>query len=235
MNTVLILFLVAVIIISIFMVAKYYNPDYLIRKSKSLFMKSSRESIPADSLDLPGSSRYYYECWLYINGNSPIYSANVLFNRGNDLVVTLIGSTLNIYVNVKGEGKGEGVNETTGVLDLTGLTPLTSISDFPFQKWTQLVIYVDGSSMDVYLDGKLIKNVKNNTAISVTPSDNITYGNKFTDGQITRFRRPAESINPQKVWNSFMMGSGENRSASDYHLTAEITKNKKKRAEQQLF
>jgi hypothetical protein len=234
MNTVLILFLVAVIIISIFMVAKYYNPDYLIRKSKSLFMKSSlgRESIPADSLDLPGSSRYYYECWLYINGNSPIYSANVLFNRGNDLVVALIGSTLNIYVNVT--GKSTGVNES-GVLDLSGLTPLTSISDFPFQKWTQLVIYVDGLSMDVYLDGKLIKNVKNNTAISSKSDENITYGNKFTDGQITRFRRPAESINPQKVWNSFMMGSGENRSASDYHLTAEITKNKKKRAEQELF
>lgn len=232
MNTVLILFLVAVIIISIFMVAKYYNPDYLIRKSKSLFMKSSRESIPADSLDLPGSSRYYYECWLYINGNSPIYSANVLFNRGNDLVVALIGSTLNIYVNVT--GKSAGVNES-GVLDLSGLTPLTSISDFPFQKWTQLVIYVDGLSMDVYLDGKLIKNVKNNTAINAKSDENITYGNKYTDGQITRFRRPAESINPQKVWNSFMMGSGENRSASDYHLTAEITKNKKKRAEQQLF
>ena len=232
MNTVLILFLVAVILISIFVVAKYYNPDYLIRKSKSLLTKSSRESIPADSLDIPGSTRYYYECWLHINGNAPIYSANVLFNRGKDLVVALTGSTLNIYVNVTA---GAEVN-ADGLLDLSGgLKPIASISDFPFQKWTQLVIYVDGMSMDIYLDGKLIKNVKNSTAINVTADAAITYGNKYTDGKITRFRRPAESTNPQKVWNSFMMGSGENRSISDYHLTAEITKNKKKRVEQQLF
>ena len=233
MNTVLILFLVAVILIALFMFVRYYNPDFLIREPKPL-MSSSRAEIPVGNIDMPGAVRYYYESWIYINGNAPIHSANVLFNRGSDLVVVLMGSTLNIYVNVNSAG-GSGVN-SEGVLDLSGgLKPIASIPDFPFQKWAQLVIYVDGLSMDIYLDGKFVKNAKNATTINVTVDKPIQYGNKYTDGKITRFRRPAESVNPQKVWNSYMLGSGENTSVSDYHLNAQVTKNKHVRIDQRIF
>ena len=233
MNTVLIIFLVAVIVISIFAAIKYFNPDYLIRDSKKLLNSAGQTEIKAEMIDMPGSSRYFYEGWFYIHHNAPIYSVNVLFNRGNDFVVGLLGSSLNVYVNTK-SGGGNGVN-SNGVLDTSGVNPIVSIPDFPFQKWAQVVVYVDSMTLDVYLDGKLVKTAKSPIPVGVNPDDSISYGNKYTVGDVARFRRPAESINPQKVWNSYMMGSGQNNSASQYHLNAQITKNKQVRVNQRLF
>jgi hypothetical protein len=224
---------VVVILIALFIILKQFNPDYLIRDSKPLLSSNGQVEIKAELLDFPGSSRYFYEGWLYIQNNAPVYSVNVLFNRCNDLVVGLLGSTLNIYVNTTLKG-GSGVNND-GILDTSGITPIISIPDFPFQKWVQLVVYVDGMTIDAYLDGRLIKSVKNATPIGVIPENAIKYGNKYTLGNITRFRRPAESVNPQKVWNSYMLGSGQSNSASQYHLNAQLTKNKQVRVDQRLF
>jgi hypothetical protein len=94
---------------------------------------------------------------------------------------------------------------------------------------------VDGMTVDVYLDGKLVKTAKNSVPVGVNASDSIKYGNKFTVGDVARFRRPAENTNPQKVWNSFMMGSGQSLTASDYHLNAQLTKNRQVRVNQRLF
>lgn len=223
MNTLLIILLVMVIIISIFVVFQGFDLSYLIRDSKPLLNPKGQTNIELGLIDMPGSSRYYYEGWFYIHHNAPVYSLNVLFNRGNDFVVGLLGSTLNVYVNTNLNG-GKGVN-SDGVLDTSGVKPIVSIPDFPFQKWAHIVIFVDGLIVDVYLDGKLIKSVKNTIPINVNPSNPIQYGNKYTVGEITRFKRPAQSINPQGVWNSYMRGSGQGSSSSDYNVYAQLTKN----------
>lgn len=242
MNNVLIIFLVVVLLIAIFMAIQFYNPNYLIRNSKSLNVfndnASSRFTIPVSLIDLPGSSRYYYEGWVYIQSNDPVYSEHVIFNRGNNFVMTLMGSTLNIYV--KNSNKSTQDISANGVLnpednDKLKLHRLLSVSNFPFQKWTQFVINVNGQSVDFYLDGKFVNHVKSPNTIIVNEDDPITYGNQYTNGNIARFKRPAASINPQGVWSDYMLGSGQNYSVSDYHADAQITKNKQVRTEQRLF
>ena len=233
MNYVLIMFLIFVIVLAIYIVAQIYNPDYLIRDAVSLNIANSSQSvIPVAQIDNPGSARYFYETWIYINANMPINSQNVLFNRKNDFVVTLNGSTINVFINVT-SGGGAGVS-SAGVLDTTGITPLLSIPNFPFQKWAQVVINVDGTSVDFYIDGKYVQNVKSSKMIGASTTDTITYGNQYTTGKLTRFRRPATSINPQGVWSSYMLGSGQNTSITNYHVNAQITKNKQVRIDQRL-
>jgi hypothetical protein len=242
MNTFLIIFLVFVIIIAIYFAVQVFNPSYLIRESVSLNILSSKDtkssvqsSIDAKIIDNPGSVRYFYETWLYIHTNEPLKTENVLFNRGNNFVVTLKGSTLNVYVN---NNSTDATVLSSGVLELGKSSPITllaSIPNFPFQKWAQLVIHVDGLSVDLYLDGKFVQNVKSDKPIATNTKDPITYGNQYTIGSITRFRRPATNINPQGVWNSYMLGSGQTRSITDYHLNAQITKNKGIRVDQRLF
>jgi hypothetical protein len=238
MNTVLIVFLVVVIIVAIIVVIQYYNPGYLIMSPKSL-NAPSQSIINASQLESPGSVRYYYTGWVFINSNSPISSANVLFNRGNDFVVALTGSTLGIYINTKSksapysDGSGNGVS-AAGVLDTSGLFPLLTVPNFPFQKWCQLVINVDGTTVDLYIDGKFVQTVQSSKPISTNTADNITYGNQYTVGHIVRFSRPATSINPQGVWNSYMLGSGQSYTLTDYHLDAQLTKNKNVSMQQRL-
>lgn len=233
MNGVLIAFLVLVIIFSIYMVVQYFNPSYVIRKATPLKIANGKQyNIDVSELDNPGSNRYFYEGWFYIDSNESISTENVLFNRGKNFVVTLKGSTLNLYVNVT----GSGVSEISGVLDNSSKTPpLLSLSSFPFQKWCHLVINVDGLSVDLYIDGKFVKNAKSQSAISTNTTDPITYGNQYTVGRVTRFRRMTTSINPQGVWNNYMLGSGENTSISDYHINAQLIKNQNVRVDQRII
>ena len=242
MNAVLIVFLVFVIIFAIYLVAQFYNPGYLIKNSTPLNIlnsttpsNSAQTIIPVALIENPGSVRYFYEGWFFINTNAPIHTANVLYNRGNNFVVALTGSTLNVYINTTaGTSSSKGVN-TSGILDTTGLTPLISVPNFPFQKWCQLVINVDGTVVDLYIDGKFVQNVQSPTPINTNTTDPITYGNHYTVGHVARFRRPEASINPQGVWGSYMNGSGQDYSITDYHLNAQVTKNKRVTFDQRLI
>jgi len=242
MNTVLIIFLVFVIILAIYLVAQFYNPNYLIKNSAKLNISNTstpssatQTIIPVTSIDNPGSVRYFYEGWFFINTNAPIQTANVLFNRGNNFVVTLTGSTLNLYINTTATNSSSKGVSSVGVLDTNGLTPLISVPNFPFQKWCQLVINVDGTSVDLYIDGKFVQNVKSSTLINANLTDPISYGNQYTIGHVARFRRPDTSINPQGVWSSYMNGSGQNYSITSYHLNAQVTKNKHVTIDQRLI
>jgi len=242
MNTVLILFLTVIIIIAFYLATVFYNPNYLIRSSAPLNIlnptnpgTSKQSVIELQNIDYPGSVRYYYAAWIFIHSNDPVHTQNVIFNRGNNFVVTLAGSTLNIFAN--NNPNSDSKVSDSGVLDLGGkpISLLASIPNFPFQKWAQFVINVDGMSIDVYVDGKFVQNVKSPSTIITNEKDSITYGNKHTIGHITRFKRPAESINPQGVWSDYMIGSGQNQSVTDYHVNARIKKNSQVRTEQRLF
>ena len=239
MNIVLILFLVSVILIAIYVVAQIYNPSFLIRDSRSLNIANkdttnvTQPNIPIENIDNPGSVRYFYEGWFFINGNEPVKSCNILFNRGRNFIAALTGSTLNVYVNVADNDKDKV--KSNGTMDASGLTPLLSVQNFPFQKWCHLVINVDGTTVDLYIDGKFVKTVSSKTQINTNTTDPISYGNQYTIGHVARFRRVASSINPQGVWSSYMNGSGQGYSVSNYHVNARITKNDQIRIDQRLI
>lgn len=231
MNTLLIGLLVIVILVAVGFAVSYITSDYLIRDSTKLNTNTnSPVTIEPSQIDSPGSSRYYYEGWFYIKSNQTPQNENIIFNRGGDFIVTLKGSTLNLYVNAD-----SNKIMSTGAFNSSGLTPLISIPNFPFQKWAQLVINVDGMSVDMYIDGRFVKNILSPNIISSNAHVPITYGNQFTVGSFARFRRPAISINPQGVWNHYMQGSGQDQSLTNYHLNAIVTKNERQTLNQRLF
>jgi archaellum component FlaG (FlaF/FlaG flagellin family) len=232
MNSVLIVFLVAVILIAILVIAQIYNPSFLIQDSRSLRIDKDgvQQNISIENIDNPGSVRYFYEGWFFIDANEPVKSCNILFNRGSNFIASLTGSTLNIYVNVD-----KSKVKPNGTVDASGLTPLLTVQNFPFQKWCHLVINVDGTTVDLYIDGKFVKNTNSQSQINTNNTDPISYGNIYTLGHFTRFRRVASSINPQGVWSSYMNGSGQGYSISNYHVNAQITKNKQTRIDQRLI
>lgn len=218
MNTLLIIALVVIIIITLVVTLMYYAAVYLIQDAVSLNIGKDKQSvIESTKLELPGSSRYYYEGWFFITSNQKVYDHNILFNRGTDFVVTLKESMLHLYVN------GGKTNNETGVFDPNGASLLMSVPNFPFQKWAQLVINVDGMSVDLYIDGKFVQNKMHSTIINSTASTSITYGSQFITGKVARFNRLASNINPQTVWNHFMAGSGQSQSLTDYRLNAIVT------------
>jgi len=104
---------------------------------------------------------------------------------------------------------------------------------YPFQKWAYIVINVDGANIDIYLDGRLIAN--RTATVAFIGSDSLVVGNQYMDGRVAHFNRYGFNMNPQDVWNKYMYGSGQNDSASNYHVKVGVLKNNVQKNEFKLF
>ena len=88
------------------------------------------------------------------------------------------------------------------------------ISDFPLQKWVNLIISFNGSAMDVYVDGKLMKSCVVNTGSRIQETQSIVLGDdsesvKSNDvGFITNVKLKAAPIAPQEAWDIYSQGFG---------------------------
>lgn len=85
------------------------------------------------------------------------------------------------------------------------------IADFPLQKWVNLIISFNGSAMDVYVDGKLVKSCVVNMGSKLNETQKITLGDatKSEDvGFITNVKLKAAPIAPQEAWDIYSQGFG---------------------------
>jgi hypothetical protein len=85
------------------------------------------------------------------------------------------------------------------------------IADFPLQKWVNLIISFNGSAMDVYVDGKLVKSCVVNNGSKLSETQKIILGDatKIEDvGFITNVKLKASPIAPQEAWDIYSQGFG---------------------------
>jgi len=227
MNIFIIGILVIIILFALYYASLYYNLDYIIKKGTPL-KQDTQLSFASTEIDAPASIRYFYEAWIYIDSNMPVDKFHILFNRSTDFVVSLKGSSLYMH-SIGGKiDAGEYVPDASSVsFEIT--------KQFPFQKWCHLVLNVDGPRIDAYIDGKLFRSKDMGVALPVSSTAAITVGNKRTEGKITRFRRTGGNISPEGVYTSYMVGSGESMSASDYGVSVGFMKNDTVRREIKLF
>lgn len=208
--------MIAILALVIYIVYTYvYMTSIIINKPIDLKV-SKQMSYDAAKMKQPGSTRYYYECWLYIDYNFPTDKEHVIFNRGAYLIVILTGSELSIWEG--GEVPNTGLyvkqpkdpnnpnNQKAGTVNGTKI--LTLSTSFPFQKWVQIVISVDGATIDAYLDGKLVKTVTNKR-LGTDNTTPITAGNSYTIGKMNQFSYWPNTIDPQTVWNKYIQGNGQ--------------------------
>jgi len=84
------------------------------------------------------------------------------------------------------------------------------IADFPLQKWVNLIVSFNGSAMDVYLDGKLVKScvVERGSQLSTTQSIVLGDKDKKEFGFITNVKLKTTPIAPQEAWDIYSEGFG---------------------------
>jgi hypothetical protein len=121
----------------------------------------------------------------------------------------------------------------------TTCTPdITITSNFPIQKWTYIVVNVDGNFVDLYLDGKLVKSIKLLcTPTSPAKSDNIELGTGF-DALVADFKRWSTPLTPQDVWTNYMSGNGGNslkKALSAYGMNVALIKDDVEQTKFALF
>ena len=85
------------------------------------------------------------------------------------------------------------------------------VSNIPIQRWVCLIVSIYGRTLDIYLDGKLVRTcVLPSVSVALANQNqltNIEIGGGF-DGFITSIRYKAQPVNPQEAWNTYTDGYG---------------------------
>ena len=112
-----------------------------------------------------------------------------------------------------------------------GAQKIIITNNFPIQRWVYIVVSIDNTVADVYLDGKLVKSV---AITQVQPQEKLisfkTPGaSGGMDAYLSNFERVTTPLDPQSVWNKYIAGSGSNLAVSNmigkYNLNLTLLNN----------
>ena len=221
------------IVITIFMVViivivwKYLLSDPF--TLQSIQNGQTASTIAATSLATNGtnvpSSNFSYSIWFYINDWNYRYGEpKVIFGRMGSKSTTDSGSvpgisgldpcpavTLGAVENNVSVSLGcyPGINQEPTTPGGTTVLHTCSVANIPIQKWVNLLVSIYSRSMDIYIDGKLVKTcllpgvaaVNNNSNVYLTPNGGF-------DGWTSKFQYFPNSTNPQEAWNIYTKGYG---------------------------
>jgi len=238
--------IIIVILVLVFMFLKYIMSDpYTLQGLKS---GNTSYIIPASDLatngtDVP-SSNFAYSVWFYVNDWNYRYGKpKVIFGRMgsksadgegsidgisglNPCPAVVLGAIENnIAISL---ACYPGINEqTTSTTSGDSVIHTCGVSNVPIQKWVNLIISIYGRTLDVYIDGKLVRtcllpgiaSVNNNADIYVTPAGGF-------DGWTSKLQYYPNSLNPQDAWNIYTRGySSFGSMFGDYELQVSLVEN----------
>lgn len=234
-----------VIIVLIYLIFRYFIVDpYTLQSIQDGQTAStiSASSLATNGSDIP-SSNFAYSVWFYINDWNYRYGENkVIFGRmgaksGNGQgsisgvngldpcpAVVLGAVENNLSVSI---GCYPGADQEPTTPGGNTVVHTCSISNVPIQKWVNLVVSVYGRTMDLYIDGKLVRtcllpgvaSINNNSDIYVTPAGGF-------NGWTAKLQYYPNSLNPQEAWNIYTRGySSWTAVLNTYQLQVSLVEN----------
>lgn len=102
-----------------------------------------------------------------------------------------------------------GNSKNTGSTQICDSCILCQVKNFPLQKWVNLTVSVYGRTLDVYIDGKLVKTCILDGIVKIAKEQNllITHDGGF-QGWTSNITYMAKSCNPQEAYNIYKKGYG---------------------------
>lgn len=170
----------------------------------------------------PTSSRYAFSLWVYMDVLNASGNNTEIINVGlpstSKFFSLYLDSTSTLFYSLKGT---DG-NASSNVI----------MTNFSLQKWVYLIVSVDNSVVDLYVDGKLIRSQQLKLPPMTTTEDyQISYGDcasKPCQGYIAKFERIPTPMDPVTAWSKYMSGNGGNyfsKLLSSYGASFSLTKN----------
>jgi hypothetical protein len=204
-----------VIIVFVTLVILYLVLNFFFKTSTTLTtMQDGTEKQVIDASTLKNNnntSNYTYSMWFYVQDwNYRFGEPKTLLRRQDqDMhpspMVTLGALENNIEISVACYPQ----NQNTGVTTDTSIVHKCGISNFPLQSWVNLLISLYGRTLDVYIDGKLVRTCVLPGVAKVSPDSNIvvTPDGGFS-GWTSNFEYWDDATNPQQAYNIYKSGFG---------------------------
>ena len=107
----------------------------------------------------------------------------------------------------------------------TGTKNTCNVANVPIQRWVNVIVSLYGRTMDVYIDGKLVRTcvlpgvakIANNAPVYVTPLGGFS-------GYTANIHYYADSLNPQEAYNIYRKGYGGSGFDFPYEVKIEFLK-----------
>lgn len=188
------------IVIVILLIVIVYFVYTMLSSSSSTTSTGGSDAKTATPLAVTSSNSFTFSTWLAINDWNG--------SKGGNIITT---STFSLTL---------GSNSNDLVLTITTsptVTPQIRLSNIvPLQTWASIIVSVNnGNSVDIYINGKLVRTTPLSSPYTLT-AGNVNVGGNIT-GLISTTFNPT-SIGPQDAWNTYSsgFGSGSGSSVSDF-------------------
>ena len=231
--------LFVVIVVLIYIVYGYISKDVstLTGLTSGQTMQTINPSSLAASSSSGNTSNFTYSIWMYIDDWNYRYGEEkVIFGRmvigsktsqpcpsvvlgaiENNVIVSLTvfpgQDTVPTSTASTSASSSTSSSTTTTTDTSSSATPSMvhrcAVANVPIQKWVNLLVSVYSRSMDIYLDGKLVRTcvlpgvakIDANAPAYITPNGGFS-------GWTSKFQYFADSCDPQKAWNIYEAGYG---------------------------
>jgi len=232
--------LIVIILVILYYIIKYFwsSTSVLISTvSDATVLQTITASSLMQSTTSNSASNFSYSIWIYITDWSYNYGQEkIIFARSGDSSVStvtssssvtspcpllMLGSSDNNLI-VSQEVYNTTSSSSTNTSSTTTFT--CGISNIPIQKWVNILVSVYGRSMDLYLDGKLVRTcVMPGTAkVSATTPVYLTPDGGFS-GYISKFEYWNTATTPQTAWNIYSKGYTNNWSLFSNNYSVEVS------------
>ena len=221
MNPVVILLGVLLVLIIVYMIyTTYYSTT--VKLSEEVHLITPPADIGVDKITKPDATRYAYGIWFYVNH----FPTN--FGTGDIRTIFYRDKDMHLYLTNNGS---LGLDIGKEITQTPGAQKIIITNNFPIQRWVYIVVSIDNTVADVYLDGKLVKSV---AITQVQPQEKLisfkTPGaSGGMDAYLSNFERVTTPLDPQSVWNKYIAGSGSNLAVSNmigkYNLNLTLLNN----------
>ena len=160
--------------------------------------------ISAQDLAQNNASNYAYSVWFYVDDWSYRYGEPKIIlgrldsdlNPSPSITLGAIENNLQIETTVYPSSQSS-----------TGTKNTCNVANVPIQKWVNVIVSLYGRTMDVYIDGKLVRTcvlpgvakIANNAPVYVTPLGGFS-------GYTANIHYYADALNPQEAYNIYRKG-----------------------------
>lgn len=162
------------------------------------------------------ASNCTYSIWFYITDWNYRYGeVKTIFQRKNndgDNAISAAFDALQNNINIEVMTYSTTDQSGAGTSGTQGPTPILhqcNVDNVPIQRWANLLISVYGKSLDIYIDGKLVRtcvlpglaDISSNKPVTITPNGGF-------QGYTSKFLYYSTPTNPQQAWNIYKQGFG---------------------------
>ena len=178
--------------------------------------------ISAQDLAQNNASNYAYSVWFYVDDWSYRYGEPKIIlgrldsdlNPSPSITLGAIENNLQIETTVYPSAQSTSSSKHT-----------CNVANVPIQKWVNVIVSLYGRTMDVYIDGKLVRTcvlpgvakIANNAPVYVTPLGGFS-------GYTANIHYYADALNPQEAYNIYRKGYGGSGMDFPYEVKIEFLK-----------